>query len=387
MKTLTYLLLFSLLTLSGFSQSIRRSAISFYGLTEGNLKATAGQIANGFTSDASGSYMIGFQQPLEYKVNVALSVLSDTTICSNSKLVIRAGKCFGYQWFKNDTAIVGQIGDSLSIDSAGVYKLVGYDGVVKLDTSKSITVSFMPKPEKPMLLSLQKDTILCFIDTIRLTSNLQYDQYIWSTGDASNSIIANSSAMIFLKGGTRIGQTDNYCYSDSSNIITTRKNLTPTPSIIRIADDLVSSQSQNYRWFMNNLASPSTNGSSYRIVYKGFYAVETSVDNICWSRSNDYIVQYGPESTDQKDYSLSAYPNPTSNGLLFLQAKLDKRFSGYIQLAIVDQIGTIQWSIKTYIFNEKNIRIPIDLKRNKGTYTVQVKINGYKPQTIKIIAL
>lgn len=368
------------------SQSLRRSTLTFYGLTADNVKGSSGQIANGYTANAAGSYLIGFQQPLAYAINTSLSVLADTVLCSGSRLLVKAGKCFGYRWYKNDSLLIGQNADSLSIISAGTYKLVGYDGAIKYDTSKTIRVTMLPKPAKPGILSFQKDTVLCFNDTIRLTSSSTYDRYLWSTGDTTKSILANSPAAIVVRGGTRIGSSSDYCYSDSSIIITTRKNLTPAPSLIRVADDLVSSQSQNYRWFMNNLPSPVNNGSSYRIVYKGFYAVETSLDKLCWSRSKNYIVQNDLASTDQKDYLLSAYPNPTS-GFFFLQAKLGKRFSGFMQLAIVDQNGATQWIIKKFIFNENNIRIPINLKLNKGTYSVQVKINGYRTQVIKIIAL
>lgn len=384
------IIFFFLLLLAIFSkasaQSIRRSTLSFYGLTSDNVKGSSGQIANGFTENAAGSYMIGFQQPLAYAMNTSLSVLADTVLCSGSRLLIKAGKCFGYRWYRNDTLLIGQNADSLSIISAGLYKLVGYDGLIKYDTSKSIRVTFMPKPARPSILSYQKDTVLCFTDTIRLTSSSIYERYLWSTGDTTKSILTTSAAAIVVRGGTRIGNSTNYCYSDSSIIITTRKNNTPLPSLIRIADDLVSSQSQRYRWFMNNLISPNNIGNSYRILNKGFFRVETSLDNICWSRSKDYIVQTDPASANLKDYLLSAYPNPTY-GLFYLQAKLDKRFSGYLQLAVVDQNGNTKWTIAKYIFNENNIRLPINLNLNKGIYNVQVKINGYKTKIIKIIGL
>jgi hypothetical protein len=368
------------------SQSLQRSAISFYGQSGINLKATAGQIANGSSSNNSNSYVIGFQQPLNFKINVGLSIISDTVICGSNKLVIKSGACFTYQWFKNDTAMVGQQTDSITILSAGVYKLVGSDGLNKYDTSKNIRVSFVPKPAKPTLAKTLKDTILCFNDTVRLKGNLVYERYLWSTGDTSSSILVNSPTSIFLRGAVRIGSTSNYCYSDSSNIITVRKNTTPIPSLLRVDDNLYSTDSPNYRWFMNNLASPVSATNVYRILYKGFYAVETSVDKICWSRSKDYIVLNGPASLDQKSYLLSAYPNPTS-GFFYLQAKLDKRYSGYMELSIVDQTGTSKWNIKKFVFNENNIRLPINLKLNKGSYSIQVKINGYKTQVIQIIAL
>jgi hypothetical protein len=368
------------------SQSLQRSAISFYGLSAINLKATAGQIVNGSSSNNSNSYVIGFQQPLNYKINVGLSVISDTIICGSNKLVIKSGACFTYQWFKNDTAMMGQRTDSIIILSPGVYKLVGSDGLNKYDTSKSIRVSFVPKPAKPTLAKTLKDTIVCFNDTIRLKSNLLYDRYLWSTGDTTNSKLINSQTSIFLRGAMRIGATSNYCYSDSSNIITTRKNTTPVPSLLRVDDNLYSTDSRNYRWFMNNLASPVSATNVYRIIFKGFYAVETSVDKVCWSRSKDFIVQNDPASLDQKSFLLIAYPNPTS-GFFYLQAKLNKRYSGYMELSIVDQAGTSKWSIKRFIFNENNIRLPINLKLNKGSYSIQVKLNGYKNQVIQIIAL
>jgi len=365
---------------------LQRSAISFYGQSAINLKATAGQIANGSSSNPSNSFLIGFQQPLNFKINVGLSVLSDTVICGSGKLVLKSGTCFTYQWFKNDTAMLGQRTDSITILSPGIYKLVGSDGLNKYDTSKSIRVSFVPKPAKPTLAKTLIDTIVCLNDTVRLKSNLLYDRYLWSTGDTTNSILINSPTSLFLRGALRIGTTSNYCYSDSSNIITIRKNETSVPSLLRVDDNLYSTDAQNYRWFMNNLASPVSSSNVYRILYKGFYAVETSVDKICWSRSKDFIVQNDPSSLDQKSYLLSAYPNPTS-GFFYLQAKLNKRYSGFMELSIVDQTGTSKWNIKRFVFNENNIRLPINLKLNKGSYSIQVKINGYKTQVIQIVAL
>ncbi len=387
MKKNIYFFFLLLIAFSKISaQSISRSAISFYGQSAINLKATAGQIANGSSASTSNSFVIGFQQPLNYKINVGLSLLSDTIVCGISKLIIKSGTCFAYQWFKNDTAIIDQRTDSISILSSGVYKLVGSDGLNKFDTSKSIRVTFIPKPTKPNLNSSLKDTILCFNDTIRLKSNLVYERYLWSTGDTTSNLLVNSPTSIFLRGGVRIGSTSNYCYSDSSNIITIKKNTTPIPSLLRVEDNLYSTDSKNYRWFMNNLASPVSASNVYRILYKGFYAVETSIDKICWSRSKDFIVQNAPTSSDQNNYLLSAYPNPTT-GFFYLQAKLDKRYSGYMELSIVDQGGASKWNIKKYIFNENNIRLPINLKLNKGSYSIQVKLNGYKTQVIQIIAL
>ena len=137
---------------------------------------------------------------------------------------------------------------------------------------------------------------------------------------------------------------------------------------------------------MNNALQPNFSNNTYRIQSKGFYRVETSIDKLCWSRSKDFIVQLAPVSSQLKDYSLSVYPNPTTS-LFFLQLKLEKKYSGFVQITIVDSRGISRVNQTQFIFNDSNIRIPFNIKLNKGTYTIQVKLNGYQFKTVQIIGL
>jgi hypothetical protein len=110
------------------------------------------------------------------------------------------------------------------------------------------------------------------------------------------------------------------------------------------------------------------------------------MDNFCWSESTDYIVQTDPTSFLQQELDLSAYPNPT-NGIFFLQLRLERRYSGFVKIIIVDPLGNIKWSFNNFVFNESNIKIPINLNFNRGSFTVQVSLNGYKPKSIQMIGL
>jgi hypothetical protein len=40
-----------------------------------------------------------------------------------------------------------------------------------------------------------------------------------------------------------------------------------------------------------------------------------------------------------------------------------------------------------YVFKDDNIRIPVEGQLEKGTYIVQISINGYTPESIKVIVL
>ncbi len=365
---------------------MRRSAITFYGVTSNSLKATSGQISSGLHNDSSSIEMIGFQQPLAYRINSTLNQISDTIICESSKIVLKAGKSIFYKWFKNDTLLVNQITDTLQVSTAGVYKLVVSDGITQFDTSKAIKITYLIKPIKPIISINSSDTLYCILDTLRLNASIGYDKYIWSTGDTAQSILTRYIGDIYTKGGKRIGTSNNFCFSDTSDIITTRKNYTPIPTITRLTNDLISSQSNAYRWYMDNKLLSSSNTNTLKIPSKGFFRVEESLDKVCWSISKDYIIQGDIESSDQKDFSLSAYPNPTG-GQFYLTIKLDHEYSGKAQIQIVDVNGITQWSFSKLIYSDNNIRLPFSLKLNKGTYTIQVKLNGYKTKAIKIIAI
>jgi hypothetical protein len=382
------ILLFLLLVISSNigAQGIRRNVISFYGSTSNNLKLTAGQTASGSHENLQNSFVIGFQQPLMFKVDASLNVKLDTILCANEKLILRAGRCFSYQWFRNDTLILNYNTDSLIVEKEGSYKFVGSDGIAKFDTSKKVKISYQIKTATPFINTLIKDTLLCFYDTLRLRATEGFDKYLWSSGDTTQSILTRNNSKIYVFGAKRIGLTNKYCYSDSSNFVLATKNNTPIPSITRVSDDLISSQSLQYKWFMNNALQPNFSNNTYRIQSKGFYRVETSIDKLCWSRSKDFIVQLAPVSSQLKDYSLSVYPNPTTS-LFFLQLKLEKKYSGFVQITIVDSRGVPRVNQTQFIFNDSNIRIPFNIKLNKGTYTIQVKLNGYQFKTVQIIGL
>ena len=222
----------------------------------------------------------------------------------------------------------------------------------------------------PLLKDFKKDSLICFIDSLVISSNDVYDRYLWSTGDSSATILLKKSALVYLKIGTK----DPACYSDSSIIIDARKNTTPVPTITRTADNLISSIASSYKWSLGNKIIAGETSNSLAIHTKGVYNVSTSNDKVCWTNSADYIVITDPAAT-KRTYSITIYPNP-SNGIFSVQAKFDKTTSAVINVTLSSTTGIIKFTLKRLIFSDKTIKIPVSLNLQKGIYTLKVDVNG-----------
>jgi FAD synthase len=58
-----------------------------------------------------------------------------------------------------------------------------------------------------------------------------------------------------------------------------------------------------------------------------------------------------------------------------------------VQILILDASGNLKWKYNHFVFNDASIRIPFNLILNKGVYTINVNLNGYKSKAIQIIGL
>lgn len=252
-----------------------------------------------------------------------------------------------------------------------------------LDTiSKKVSVLASPVIAKPQIIGFLSDTTLCFTDTLKLSAKEKYPKFYWSTGDTSESINVFQSGQYYLK----VGEKENVCFSEPSVKITAIKNTNPIPAILRVADDLISSNANYYRWYQNNNRQVHDTSNTFRIKAKGIYQVATSRDKQCWTLSKEYLVQFDPVTQTQNEIQIAAFPNP-SNGLFFTQIKLTKNYSGFINIIISDLTATQTWTVKRYMFNDDQIRIPINMNLKKGSYTLSVNVNGYRQKSIQFVVL
>ncbi len=238
--------------------------------------------------------------------------------------------------------------------------------------SASATAKVNPSPtvSRPRISFFEKDTLLCFIDSVLISSKDKYDRYLWSTGDTTSSILIRKNTGVYLKIGTK----DPACYSDSSITVYARKNITPVPTITKSGDILISSVSNVYQWILNNKFLLNETTNLINLKTKGIYNVSTSLDRVCWNVSKEFLVVTDPSST-RKSYDVKIYPNP-SNGIFTVQIKFETVTSAMLNVTISNQTGIKFWDLRRLMFSDKTIKIPVNLRLPKGIYTLRIEVNG-----------
>ena len=150
-----FFILFSLLTLNGFSQTIKRGSINSFGFTTANVNFTVGQYMAGNFSSSSNSITFGFQQPVRINLDTAVLLEGNQSICPGDTTTLSAAISPFYTWIKNDTVLTGYVASYIKLTQrdTGVYRIAFSDGLGHFDTSRNIVISRSPfqKPPSPII--------------------------------------------------------------------------------------------------------------------------------------------------------------------------------------------------------------------------------------------
>lgn len=231
----------------------------------------------------------------------------------------------------------------------------------------------------PQINGIAKDSLVCFKDSILLSTNGTYTIYRWSSGDSTQSVVLkNSVSNLSVQVGSKPG-----CISQPSALVNLVRNTNPVPILaLSGSNTLVSSAAPNYRWYFNSNIIPGQNGSTLVAQKIGFYAVETSNDKICWDLSNDLPIVTLSTPLVNDSLQVKTYPNPATNGTFTVVATLQKATNVTARVTVTDAAGVVLLQTNKFIFFGREIKIPITLSL-KGTVFAKVEINGdIKTQTV-----
>lgn len=205
----------------------------------------------------------------------------------------------------------------------------------------------------------------------------------------------NGSTVAPIPATSSIGKTNYYvsqknnttsCESQRATISVIVNAYPTTPTVTSSGNRLISSASTYYKWYYYDSLLTNYTSDTINLLAKGLYKVSTSVDNICWSDSKEYLAQSNPVGTIQKDYQLTVYPNPASSQF-YIDIKLDAEYSGNMKFSLVNLSGTTSYVYQKYIFNSRRIKIPVKYNLGSQVYVLTVTINGYQVKTIKITGM
>ena len=155
MKKLITILLFTVLTITGFSQTIKRGSINSVGFTSPNVNFSVGQYMAGNFSSGTNKITVGFQQPVRIMLDTSVAIIGDLSICPGDTTVIKANSSPFYTWFKNDTVFKAKDTSLIKLTQkdTGVYKIAYTDGLGHFDSSRQVIITKSPfqKPPTPTI--------------------------------------------------------------------------------------------------------------------------------------------------------------------------------------------------------------------------------------------
>jgi outer membrane protein assembly factor BamB len=310
----------------------------------------------------------------------SLMASGSTTICNGDIVKLTTSAANKFTWKYNDTQLVNaENTPSISVTQPGKYSVLAYGNKNCAVSSDTITIDAQSSPIKAVINGLEMDTVLCFVDSIKLSSSNYYDRYIWSNGDTLQFTTIKISDKISLKGAS----SGSVCYSLPSTSLSLIKNINVSPQITSVSNSLISTRSNYYKWFKNNKPAAGIVGFTFINPAQGFYKVETSLDNFCWDASADYVVLLNTAPLVNDSVSISTYPNPSS-GIFNVVADFEKVTNVVTKVLITDVSGKVIYQSQKLLFFSKKIMIPINLGTNKGSFVLKMDINGVA-NTINIL--
>ncbi|MBW6481867.1 MAG: S8 family peptidase [Vicingaceae bacterium] len=154
--------------------------------------------------------------------------------------------------------------------------------------------------------SLGNDALICDGDSLLISAPF-FNSYQWFNGDTTQSILLDSSAIIYLSAINQSG-----CTGFSDTIITTWKEL-PNKPIINIInnDTLIITSNQNTQWFLNNNPLAGETDTLLFVQTSGDYFVSVTDSFGCINYSDTITVTIVGVDEFLSD-DIRVYPNPTS---------------------------------------------------------------------------
>jgi predicted RNase H-like HicB family nuclease len=206
-------------------------------------------------------------------------------LCPGDSIVFRAGGNFvSYQWFNDGVAVLDETTDSLVIKDLGQYYVEVIDSLGCIQSSDTIEVEAFTAP----FLVAQGPLTFCEGDSVRIRTQAPYQQYLWSTGDTTPTILVRTSGLYSV---TVFGFPNCAALSDTFEVVVLplpEPEITPsngqtatcvgTPVALRVQPG-----------FVSNLWSDGSTGLEIfvdDVVGQRWYWVEVSDTNGCVNRDS-----------------------------------------------------------------------------------------------------
>lgn len=287
-----------------------------------------GNTTNSITVNSAGNYSVIFEDASGCRGNLTANVTATpnpTPTISFTSGNLNAGSFSSYQWYFNNTAIVGATNNlHVPIQGYGLYE-VAVQNASGCDGSASYCLS-------PAALNADGPTSFCAGDDVIL-SITDGTNYVWSTGSLSSSITVTASGTY---SATVLNSTAGCSVVLSQNVTVSP---VPNPSINLVGQNLSTGSFTTYQWSFNGTPIPGATSQNVNptATGNGQYTVTVTNSNGCEAVSTAYnLTNVG--ITESALSSARFYPNPLLSGSL-LTIELSESNSGMNTVEVYSSAG------------------------------------------------
>jgi hypothetical protein len=268
------------------------------------------------------------------------AIKGDSVVCAGSSTAF-SNTTSGGSWSSSNSAVA-------TVDANGTVKgitagtvTITYS-VTKDYFTRAVTKTIRVKPlpaktgfNTTVRAFCNKDSLAVSITGIQAKDSVFW--YIGSKIDSTQSIqkTFRDSALVkvFRKDSTSCG-----VFSDTIQLV---RIVPPTPKISQVADTLVSTAATTYQWYLNGGLLNGATNQRYKIRNSATYTVKVTDTNGCQSDLSAAfaVVITAISNTVMNNKDWKVFPNPVSNGMLYIQRNGIP--SGSVQASITGTDGKL----------------------------------------------
>lgn len=184
---------------------------------------------------------------------------------------------------------------------------------------------------EPAIVALS-DTMFCEGDSVEIAGPAGYLNYLWSTGDTTETIYVAITAAVQVQVWDSAG-----CHG-TSRWMSTLMYLNPTaPAVTNDLDTVFSTASTSYQWYLDNNAISGATNQTHIVLSTGFYSVQVTDANGCTATSDSVFV--APSAIETYETSnFSVYPNPNAGKFNMAFGNVDLN---NVRIQIVNVVGAV----------------------------------------------
>jgi hypothetical protein len=231
-----------------------------------------------------------------------ISASGSVTFCAGQSLVLKSSSISGNAWYRNDTVIVGEVGQELQVSQAGEYTVRVNAGSCSSAFSDPVKAVVIASPSVPAINSGGVNSI-CAGSTLQLSVSA-VGTYQWlkdgvALQGETKAVLGVTSAG---KYAVRVFNASG-CSATSVEISITVLPSPPKPTILegaslsscaKIPVQLTSSSVSGNQWSRFGVDIPGATGATYTTTDSGTYTVRVTNTNGCYQSSAPTTVKVLP---------------------------------------------------------------------------------------------